>query len=588
MKVRRESSPCSRLRYFPGVPPRSSATVRPPAITSTSGMWLMPSLGAWKLVPGMVAASISVRVVKLPSPSCTPSSLRSLAPARNQLLLRRGWARCRPAQLTPRRLPKAWLEASHAFGLGSGTNRRMASGLALVKGTAKPPIHPPQTLSHNFSGLLPKNIPAGYGTNAATHLTHSYGRLRCRKGRGGRATEVGGRAGSDDHRCDGVVGAERRTEDGRRPDFRVAPRRRRCRAFIVQKVARQQIVEVDQGLPVRYGADRPGRFRFQWPWALGRLIRETRRADLVLSGADVGNGLLLGWVAARLTRRPYVVFVQSDLDDAIRTWVSRPLRPLTRWVHAHADAVICVADSIVPGVVRNGMAREAIWVVPNGVDVDRLRAMAELPAFDLSSPMVHSNGQPATLDQVEGPSETSHPNGPVVVANGRLSSVKGFDVLVRAHALVRSRGVAHRLRIMGEGPQRGRLEELVRELDVADTVELAGHVANPYPSIARADLFVLSSRLEGMPLTLLEALALGAPVVASECSSGVTELLGSSRFGDLVPVGSVEDLAAAIERHLRSPNRLADKAQYASKHARSYDIESSARRHLEILGKVSR
>ena len=232
------------------------------------------------------------------------------------------------------------------------------------------------------------------------------------------------------------------------------------------------------------------------------------------------------------------------------------------------------------------MAREAIWVVPNGVDVDRLRAMAELPVYELSSPMVHSNGQTATLGDVDGRSKPDHPNGPVVVANGRLSSVKGFDVLVRAHALVRSRGVVHRLRIMGEGPQRGRLKELIRELNVSDTVELAGHVSNPYPSIARADLFVLSSRLEGMPLTLLEALALGAPVVALGCSSGVTELLGSSPFGDLVPVGSVEDLAAAIERHLRAPNRLVDKAQYASKHARSYDIESSARRHLEILGKV--
>ena len=96
-----------------------------------------------------------------------------------------------------------------------------------------------------------------------------------------------------------------------------------ARLFVVQKVVRQEAAEVDNGLRVEYGTDRPGRFRYQWPWALRRLVRETRGADLVLSGADVGNGLLLGWVAARLTRRPYVVFVQSDLDDALRTLVSR-------------------------------------------------------------------------------------------------------------------------------------------------------------------------------------------------------------------------------------------------------------------------
>jgi glycosyltransferase involved in cell wall biosynthesis len=223
---------------------------------------------------------------------------------------------------------------------------------------------------------------------------------------------------------------------------------------------------------------------------------------------------------------------------------------------------VAIAESIVPSVLASGQSSERVRVIPNGIDVDDIR-------------------QKAGLAGREAPLTVS-----LVVGSGRLATVKGFDLLLRAHAIVRSRGVEHRLRIMGEGPERAELEALIEELDIASSVELLGFVKNPYPQLARADLFVLSSRLEGMPLTVLEALALGVPIIATECSSGVTELLGPSTFGDLVPTESAQALADAIERHLRTPHRLRAKAEFGPNHARGFAIDTSARQYLDVFGQV--
>ena len=103
---------------------------------------------------------------------------------------------------------------------------------------------------------------------------------------------------------------------------------------------------------------------------------------------------------------------------------------------------------------------------------------------------------------------------PLLVAVGRLAPQKGFDLLLRASAALHGRGLRHRLVVLGRGDEHDALQRLATELGIADAVELRGFVANPHEVMARADLFVLSSRTEGMPLSLLEALALRLPVEA--------------------------------------------------------------------------
>ncbi|QJY47061.1 glycosyltransferase [Pseudonocardia broussonetiae] len=335
---------------------------------------------------------------------------------------------------------------------------------------------------------------------------------------------------------------------------------------VVQDVEDEAHAPVDPIVPLVFLTARGSRFRWTWPVALARLVRRARRSGVVLAGSETGVGLLLGYVAARLARRPFGVLVQADLDDAIATWVARPIRPLTRFVHSHADLAISVADSIVPGVVANGLPRERVRVVVNGIDVGRVRAQAGLPAEPDPGTPLRPVGVP-----------------PVVVGQGRLSVQKDFPLLVRAHARVLAAGVDHRLVIIGDGPVRGEIEAAVAEEGVGGTVELAGYVDNPYPITSTADLFVLSSNSEGMPLTILEALAVGVPIVATRCGTGVDLLLEDGAYGDLVPVGALDELSAAIERHLRDPSVLGERAHRGPQQAMSFDVSRSARTILDLL-----
>jgi glycosyltransferase involved in cell wall biosynthesis len=133
--------------------------------------------------------------------------------------------------------------------------------------------------------------------------------------------------------------------------------------------------------------------------------------------------------------------------------------------------------------------------------------------------------------------------------------------------------------ILGEGRDRGALEKLAEELGVCDRVALIGFRSNPYAYLQRASLFVLSSAWEGSPNALTEALALGIPVVATDCPSGPREILADGRLAPLVPVGDVLALATAMRQVLCHPPA----AETLRRAAAEYSMDRSSRRYLAVL-----
>lgn len=137
---------------------------------------------------------------------------------------------------------------------------------------------------------------------------------------------------------------------------------------------------------------------------------------------------------------------------------------------------------------------------------------------------------------------------PWVVGMGRLvCEQKGFDVLLEAFSRVAGKHPGWRLMILGEGPDRGKLERMVGDLGLVGRVELPGWVGDPERWLRRAGVFVLSSRYEGFPNVLLEAMSLGCAVVAADCPSGPGEIVRDGVDGFLVPVGDVEALAGRLD-----------------------------------------
>lgn len=167
---------------------------------------------------------------------------------------------------------------------------------------------------------------------------------------------------------------------------------------------------------------------------------------------------------------------------------------------------------------------------------------------------------------------------PVVLGVGHLSKIKGFDVLIRAFSIVKEQASA-RLIIVGEGPERETLKLLSRQLGVEEQVYFAGFQENPMSFMKKSDLFVLSSRSEGLPGVLIEAIGSDCPVVSTRCGGGAIEIMEHGRVGPLVEVDDVQGLASAILEQLASPPDLT-KLQAS---ARRFHANVVSRLYLEDL-----
>ena len=260
---------------------------------------------------------------------------------------------------------------------------------------------------------------------------------------------------------------------------------------------------------------------------LARYIRAERPA-VVFSALDYVNVVA---IAARALSRVHVRLVVSErntLSAAVAHTSSRRTRwmpQFIRWSYPRADAVVAVSEGVAADLVEMcGLAPASVVVRNNPVVTPEVVRMRSEP--------------------VEHPWLAVRAT-PTVVAVGRLMPQKDFATLIAAFAMAR-RARPARLVVLGDGPLREDLEKLTRQLGVSDDVSLPGYCANPYPAMAAADLFVLSSRWEGSPGVLIEAMSCGTVVVATDCPSGPRQILDGGRYGRLVPVGDAAAMATAI------------------------------------------
>jgi glycosyltransferase involved in cell wall biosynthesis len=298
--------------------------------------------------------------------------------------------------------------------------------------------------------------------------------------------------------------------------------------------------------------------------ALPGLIRYLRRCrpEVLFSDKDRVNrtAILAKWLSgsrARLVLRNGTT-VSVDLRD--RKPLDRLVQRLSmRHLYGAADSILMpslgAADDF---AALSGIARERIQVVPSPVISEDLQRLAAAPV-----------DHPWLIEK----------DSPVILGIGELCGRKDFETLIRAFARLRQATPA-RLIILGSGKRRDRLLALAQRLGVAGSVDLPGFDANPYRFIAHADLFALSSRWEGMPMVLIEALSLGRPIVATDCPSGPRELLAGGRLGRLVPVGDDRRFARAMQQALGERPPLE-----AMRHAASaYTVQASTDAYLAAMG----
>lgn len=170
-------------------------------------------------------------------------------------------------------------------------------------------------------------------------------------------------------------------------------------------------------------------------------------------------------------------------------------------------------------------------------------------------------------------------HSPILISAGRLETQKDFPCLLKAFSILRKRYPAH-LVILGEGSQRKHLHQLSESLHISDDIWLPGFIKNPYPYLAKSRLFALSSHYEGLGNVLVESLALGIPIVSTNCPSGPEEILENGKFGRLVPVGDPIALAEAMDKSLSGDHPVFDQKEAL----RRFNPELITDQYLEVLG----
>lgn len=225
-------------------------------------------------------------------------------------------------------------------------------------------------------------------------------------------------------------------------------------------------------------------------------------------------------------------------------------RALKRDELARADAVTAVCGAVADTLVRDyGVARERVRVVPNGAD---------LPDEEAEAPLARQWRERFAAGLIR----------PLWVVAARLEEQKGHAVLLDALAEVWKRGLDFTLAVAGDGSLRGALEERARQLGLEKRVHFLGALDDLGPLLAAADAVVLPSRWEGLPLTLLEAMARARPVIASAVG-GVPEVVVHGENGWLVPAGDVAALADALEIFHRKTDRATRLGRAAAELVRS-------------------
>ena len=256
----------------------------------------------------------------------------------------------------------------------------------------------------------------------------------------------------------------------------------------------------------------------------------------------------------------FVVNVQNNMSVESRNSVrfkTRFMPGFAKIFFPWADAIVPVSEGVGNDLIRLGIPAEQVTVIHNPIVTPDLIARSIEP---LDHPWF-----------VEG-------HVPIVVAVGRLTQQKDFSTLLRAFAKARVLRPM-KLIILGEGELRSELESLVGQLNLQNDVSLPGFVENPFAYVSRSDLFVLSSLFEGLPTVLIEAMAVGTPVVAADCPSGPQEILKGGLYGPLVKLSSPDELAAAMLLRLRQPRDSKSLMQWASR----YSIDESVNSYIRLF-----
>lgn len=292
--------------------------------------------------------------------------------------------------------------------------------------------------------------------------------------------------------------------------------------------------------------------------SLRRAIK-TSKPEVVISFVEKTNILTL-----LATRGLGLKIIISERIDPAHYNIGRTLFWLRKVTYPWASATVVQTVKVREWMI-NTVGKGAVEIIPNPIQYRNKENNCETPILNITSSRKFLR---------------------IVVAMGRLSPQKGFDLLLSAFARVAHLNPEWCLTVFGEGEERDRLTRLSNELGVAERVFFPGRVKNPLSLLRQADIFVMSSRYEGFPNALLEAMSCGLAVISFDCPSGPREIIRNDIDGLLVPPEDVNGMSTAMNRLMANDVERERLASHAVEVTERFGLEKIMRMWESLLSKV--
>lgn len=285
--------------------------------------------------------------------------------------------------------------------------------------------------------------------------------------------------------------------------------------------------------------------------------------DIVYTGGEQANIILM--LAKILSPKTKVIIsIRTNLTieykESERKFKKKIYPLLSKYLYKLADSIVTVSNGVAEDVNSLlGLPKNKMTVIYNPIVNDEI--------FEL---MEQKNNHPWLNDN----------QYKVIISVGRLVNQKNFSFLIKSFEKVKKELPNTKLIILGDGPEKDKLNQLIKELEIEKDVALEGFVQNPYSYMKESDLFVLSSKWEGFGNVIVEALATGIPVVSTKCPSGPDEILENGKFGSLVRVNDVDQMSTAILHELSTPS--ADEKKRKAR-AEKFSVESATIQYIKLM-----
>jgi len=293
-----------------------------------------------------------------------------------------------------------------------------------------------------------------------------------------------------------------------------------------------------------------------------RRIIKNELPDIAMSFL-ANNYLIVSTIFPKRLNLKLIISERNTISYTLRFSKFRIVKKIiSKILYRKADTIVAISKGVKEDLIKTlKLPQEKVKVIYNPLDIDKIKRMAK--------------------------EEINHPwlvnkEYPVIINVGRLIYQKGQDILLKAFKIVNEK-IESRLIVLGEGPLLNELKNLTKQLNIEDKVDFVGFQKNPFSFISKSDVFVLSSRWEGFPNVLIEAMACGVPVISTDCPSGPNEIIENGKNGILVKVDDVYGLAEAILSILENKNFSDALSKNALKSVEKFDVFNILRKYEGLI-----